>query len=70
LGTDGFGLSDTRPAARRHFAVDAESITVAALSALSARGDVSHDVVQEAADKYRIHDPQAAAPPTGDAGAE
>ena len=29
LGTDGFGFSDTRPAARRHFLVDAESITVA-----------------------------------------
>ena len=34
LGTDGFGLSDTRPATRRHFAVDAESITAAALAAL------------------------------------
>ena len=29
LGTDGFGLSDTRGALRRHFKVDAESITVA-----------------------------------------
>ena len=38
LGTDGFGLSDTRPATRRHFAVDAESITVAALATLAARG--------------------------------
>ena len=38
LGTDGFGLSDTRPATRRHFAVDAESITVAALETLAARG--------------------------------
>ena len=26
LGTDGFGLSDTREAARRHFGVDAQSI--------------------------------------------
>ncbi len=34
LGTDGFGLSDTRPATRRHFNVDAQSITVAALAAL------------------------------------
>ena len=31
LGTDGFGFSDTRPAARRHFNVDAESIVVAVL---------------------------------------
>ena len=38
LGTDGFGLSDTRPATRRHFAVDAESITVAALATLAAEG--------------------------------
>ena len=40
LGTDGFGLSDTRPAARRHFAVDAESITVAALETLAAQGEL------------------------------
>ena len=26
LGTDGFGLSDTRPATRRHFGVDAENV--------------------------------------------
>ena len=38
LGTDGFGLSDTRPATRRHFDVDAESITVAALATLAAAG--------------------------------
>ena len=31
LGTDGFGFSDTRPAARRFFHVDAESITLAVL---------------------------------------
>src|SRR5207253_860441 len=31
LGTDGFGRSDTRAALRRHFEVDAESITVAGL---------------------------------------
>eukprot|EP00913_Durusdinium_trenchii_P033191 g31073.t1 len=35
LGTDGFGRSDTRKALRRFFEVDAESITVSALSALS-----------------------------------
>ena len=33
LGTDGFGFSDTRPAARRFFHVDAESIVLAVLSA-------------------------------------
>src|SRR5256886_14598968 len=35
LGTDGFGFSDTRPAARRFFHVDAESITVAGLWGLA-----------------------------------
>jgi pyruvate dehydrogenase E1 component len=68
LGTDGFGLSDTRPAVRRHFNVDAESITVAALGALAARGQVDRSAVVEAAAKYRIDDPQAAGPQTSDAG--
>jgi pyruvate dehydrogenase E1 component len=68
LGTDGFGLSDTRPAARRHFAVDAESVTVAALETLADRGDVDREQAVEAAAKYRIHDPQAAGPQTTDPG--
>jgi pyruvate dehydrogenase E1 component len=68
LGTDGFGLSDTRPAARRHFAVDAESITVAALSSLAKRGEIDKSVAGEAAAKYRIDDPQAAGPQTSDSG--
>jgi pyruvate dehydrogenase E1 component len=68
LGTDGFGLSDTRPAARRHFAVDAESITVAALETLAAQGEVDRAVAVEAAAKYRIDDPQAAGPQTSDPG--
>ncbi|HXT44810.1 MAG TPA: pyruvate dehydrogenase (acetyl-transferring), homodimeric type [Pseudonocardiaceae bacterium] len=68
LGTDGFGFSDTRPAARRHFLVDAESITVAALAALARRGEVDHSVVTEAAHHYRIDDPQAAGPQTSDPG--
>jgi pyruvate dehydrogenase E1 component len=38
LGTDGFGMSDTREALRRHFEVDAESIVVAALDALRQEG--------------------------------
>ena len=40
LGTDGWGLADTRAAARRHFHVDAESIVVATLEILAKRGDV------------------------------
>ncbi len=31
LGTDGFGMSDTREALRKHFGIDAESIVKAAL---------------------------------------
>ena len=38
LGTDGFGRSETRPALRRHFEIDAESVAYAALEALAADG--------------------------------
>jgi pyruvate dehydrogenase E1 component len=38
LGTDGMGRSESRPALRRHFEVDAESITVAALYQLMKTG--------------------------------
>ncbi len=38
LGTDGMGRSETREALRRHFEVDAESVTIAALSRLSKAG--------------------------------
>jgi pyruvate dehydrogenase E1 component len=68
LGTDGFGLSDTRPAVRRHFNVDAESITVAALAALAERGEFDNGAVAEAAAKYKIDDPMAAGPQTTDSG--
>ncbi|GLZ42700.1 pyruvate dehydrogenase (acetyl-transferring), homodimeric type [Actinokineospora sp. NBRC 105648] len=68
LGTDGFGFSDTRPAARRHFLVDAESITVGVLAALARRGEVPRASVVEAARKYRIDDVSAAGPQTSDPG--
>ena len=61
LGTDGFGFADTRPAARRFFQVDAQSVVVQALAALAARGEVKPEVVQEAFDKYRLDDPTAVA---------
>jgi len=38
LGTDGFGRSDTRPALRRHFEIDAECTAYATLEALSRQG--------------------------------
>jgi pyruvate dehydrogenase E1 component len=62
LGTDGFGLSDTRGALRRHFKVDAESIVIATLAALAKNGDVKVGVVQEAINKYQINDIGAADP--------
>jgi pyruvate dehydrogenase E1 component len=60
LGTDGFGLSDTRPALRRYFHVDAESIVVRTLASLADEGHVDRSVVREAAEKYQIRDVQAA----------
>jgi pyruvate dehydrogenase E1 component len=41
LGTDGFGMSDTRQSLRRHFEVDAEHIALAALDALRRDGELS-----------------------------
>jgi pyruvate dehydrogenase E1 component len=68
LGCDGFGFSDTRPAARRYFHVDAESIALGVLTALARRGEVSFATAAEAAEKYRIDDVAAAAPQTSDPG--
>lgn len=56
LGTDGFGLSDTRPAARRHFRVDGPSVAYQALARLAARGEVDADAPRQAYEKYRIDD--------------
>ena len=60
LGTDGWGLSDTRGALRRHFLVDAESITVQTLASLAASGEVDKTVVSQAINKYQLLDPAAA----------
>jgi len=68
LGTDGFGLSDTRPAARRHFLVDAESIVVATLAVLARRGEIDRSTVVEAARRYRLDDVTAAGPQLSDSG--
>ncbi len=48
LGTDGMGRSETREALRRHFEVDAESITIATLSRLSKSGVLTAKDVQDA----------------------
>jgi pyruvate dehydrogenase E1 component len=60
LGTDGWGMSDTRGALRRHFLVDAQSITVQALAMLAKRGEVPAERVQEAIDRYDLTNPKAA----------
>ena len=48
LGTDGFGRSDTRPALRRFFEVDAECIALAALDQLARRGEIKAERVEQA----------------------
>ncbi|MGP4016485.1 pyruvate dehydrogenase (acetyl-transferring), homodimeric type [Saccharopolyspora sp. 5N708] len=68
LGADGFGFSDTRPAARRVFLVDAESTVVATLAALARAGEVDKSTVVEATRRYRLDDVQAAGPQTSDPG--
>jgi len=55
LGTDGWGFSDTRQAARRFFHVDAESITLAVLSQLARQGEVKPEVLGQAISKYRLN---------------
>ncbi len=68
LGTDGFGFSDTRTAARRYFNVDAESIVVAVLIGLAKEGSIERSKAVEAASRYRIDDVNAAPEQTGDTG--
>ncbi|MFZ5850886.1 MAG: pyruvate dehydrogenase (acetyl-transferring), homodimeric type [Actinomycetota bacterium] len=60
LGTDGFGLSDTRGATRRHFHVDAPSIVLGVLTELARRGEVKQEAPREAIERYRLLDVTAA----------
>ena len=53
-GTDGFGRSDTRKALRRHFGIDAESITVTVLSELAEMDEVKRETVSEAVERYLL----------------
>ena len=48
LGTDGFGRSDTRPNLRRFFEIDAQHITLAALSSLVRSKQIKADVYDKA----------------------
>ncbi|MGR2753471.1 pyruvate dehydrogenase (acetyl-transferring), homodimeric type [Agromyces arachidis] len=68
LGADGFGFSDTRPAARRYFKIDGPSVVVRTLQLLADRGEVDGDLPARAIEKYRLHDVNAGT--TGTAGGE
>ena len=52
LGTDGFGLSDTRRALRQHFGVDAPSIVLRVLEQLVNVGALDRSVLHEATKTY------------------
>jgi pyruvate dehydrogenase E1 component len=62
LGTDGWGVSDTRGALRRHFLIDSESIVVQCLSSLNKKGEIQNKIVKESILKYKLNDPSAADP--------
>ncbi|GLZ02109.1 pyruvate dehydrogenase (acetyl-transferring), homodimeric type [Actinoplanes sp. NBRC 103695] len=52
LGTDGFGMSDTRAALRRHFRVDAPSIALRVVQQLAAAGRLDADTLRKAHAAY------------------
>ena len=68
LGTDGFGFSDTRPAARRHFKIDGPSVVVRVLQQLARDGKVAADAPARAIEQYRLHDVTAGT--SGNAGGD
>ncbi|MDM7853711.1 pyruvate dehydrogenase (acetyl-transferring), homodimeric type [Cellulomonas alba] len=68
LGADGFGFSDTRAAARRHFKIDGPSVVVRVLSELARDGAVAAEAPAQAIERYRLHDVTAGT--SGNAGGE
>ncbi len=56
LGADGYGFSDTRPAARRFFHIDGPSIVVRVLQQLADQGKVDRALIAQAIVKYQLHD--------------
>ena len=54
LGADGFGFSDTRAAARRHYLIDAQSVVVRALQALVEQGRLDRSVLAQAIARYDL----------------
>jgi pyruvate dehydrogenase E1 component len=61
LGTDGFGRSEAREDLRRFFEVDAECITLAALTRLHRLGKIEKSVLSQAVKDLDI-DPEKANP--------
>ncbi|MGK5094162.1 pyruvate dehydrogenase (acetyl-transferring), homodimeric type [Deltaproteobacteria bacterium TL4] len=55
LGTDGFGLSETREALREHFEVDARTIALAALTGLAKDGKLEKSAVKKAFKELKIN---------------
>jgi pyruvate dehydrogenase E1 component len=68
LGADGFGFSDTRAAARRHFKIDGPSTVVRVLQQLAREGKVAPDAPAQAIERYRLHDVTAGT--SGNAGGD
>jgi pyruvate dehydrogenase E1 component len=55
LGTDGYGLSESRPDLRAWFEVSAEYIAYAAMAALAEHGAVTKSELEAAARDWHIH---------------
>ena len=68
LGADGFGFSDTRAAARRHFKIDGPSIAVRILEQLVEKEKLAPEIPQQAIAKYDLHN--VAAGTSGTAGGD
>ena len=60
LGTDGWGMSDTRGALRRHFLVDAQSIVVQSLIMLAKEGQFDRAALADVVTRYALNDPGSA----------
>jgi pyruvate dehydrogenase E1 component len=57
LGTDGYGLSETREALRDHFEVNAVHIALAVLRGLESNGELKPETLEQARQRWEI-DPQ------------
>jgi Pyruvate dehydrogenase complex, dehydrogenase (E1) component len=59
LGADGFGFSDTRPAARRYFKIDGPSIAARVLQQLEAQGKIQKGLSVELMREFKLDDVRA-----------